>query len=321
MRRIMIARRNNVKDHATLKKARAAEAEKRGVLPGPGIGKKKGKREAKSDGHLKNGEVQEGNHINEVLVPSLRPPSPSNPSGTKRRRVAGSLQPSDEEILMQMDIQAVEATRSYRKWLTLPIGTPFRYNQTYVKGAGDHDWLLKKNIWRRMRYRRENQAKVQQLFGEKGDAHWTSWKSDMPPHDADFNAEEADIGLKGDDNEGGLVSRAVLDAAAVAAAQVEPFEPGIDAEAVAALGADDPIVTSALDAAAQIAAVAVGDVPNVAGLEGNVVDGHLGDNALTVPLLASDLAASLGVGAVADPMAALGVDVIGNDDVGVFMRI
>lgn len=38
-----------------------------------------------------------------------------------------------------------------------------KYNQKYVKGRDGHDWLLKKNIWRRMRYRRENKKLVQCL--------------------------------------------------------------------------------------------------------------------------------------------------------------
>ena len=51
-----------------------------------------------------------------------------------------------------------------------------------------------------------------------------------------------------------LVAKVVHDAAAAAAAS-STFEPGIDAEAVAALRCpNDPIVSSALDAAAQLAA-------------------------------------------------------------------
>jgi hypothetical protein len=47
--------------------------------------------------------------------------------------------------------------------LVLPDATSFTYNQTYVRGRDGHDWLLKKYIWRRMSYRRENCAKVLNL--------------------------------------------------------------------------------------------------------------------------------------------------------------
>jgi hypothetical protein len=60
-------------------------------------------------------------------------------------------------------VEAVRKTRSYRHWETLRPGESFLYNQTYVKGQKDHDWLLQKNIWRRMRYRRENKRIVQDL--------------------------------------------------------------------------------------------------------------------------------------------------------------
>ena len=64
-----------------------------------------------------------------------------------------------------MDVVAVEATRSYRKWQTLQDGEEFLYNQKYTKGKDGHDWLLRKNIWRRMRYRRENKKMVQSIKG------------------------------------------------------------------------------------------------------------------------------------------------------------
>lgn len=265
MRRIMIARRNNLKDHATLKEARATEAQKRGVIPGLCVGKKKGENSKKLLEDVKVEEsLEEGNQLDVVGVC----PEPSNPSGTKRRRIAGTLQPSDEEILMEMDVPAVEATRSYRKWRALPEGSSFTYNQKYIKGKDDHDWLLKKNIWRRMRYRRENQNKVIEMKNEPAGVggssnHWPTWKVEMP-NDATVNAD-ADLTAK--EEEEALVSKAVVDAAAAAAAQVEPFEPGIDADAVAALGGNDPIVASALDAAAQLARAAVADVE----LEENVV--------------------------------------------------
>ncbi len=59
-------------------------------------------------------------------------------------------------------------TRSYRRWLVLPDGTSFTYNQTYIRGRDGHDWLLRKNIWKRMRYQRENCAKVLNLRARGG---------------------------------------------------------------------------------------------------------------------------------------------------------
>lgn len=104
MRRIMIARRNNIRDHETLKKARKQ--------------------------------------------------SRSTDESSRKRKAAVSI--SDQEVELEMDVPAVEATRSYRTWQALPNGAEFIYNQKYVKGREGHDWLLRKNIWRRMRYRRSN---------------------------------------------------------------------------------------------------------------------------------------------------------------------
>ena len=90
MRRIMIARRNNVKDQERLKRAREKQ------------------------------------------------------SANKRRKQAST----DAEIEREMDVDAVKATRSYRKWLELEDGAEFQYNQRYIKGKDGDDWLLQKNIWR-----------------------------------------------------------------------------------------------------------------------------------------------------------------------------
>lgn len=258
MRRIMIARRNNLKDHAVLKRARAAEAVRRGVEPAEDLGKKRTapEKQLKVEEDLLAGIIGpgDGSEIIGDAADIIRPASPSNPSGTKRRRVAGTIQPTDEEVLMEMDVPAVEATRSYRKWLALPHGAPFTYNQRYIKGKEDHDWLLKKNIWRRMRYRRENRVKVEEMMVQSGEPVINRWSHDRI-ESATAGAASAAVANNVEDHT--IVSRAVVDAAAAAAAQVEAFQPGIDADAVAALGADDPIVSCALDAAAQLAAAAV----------------------------------------------------------------
>jgi hypothetical protein len=130
MRRIMIARRNNLKDHATLKKARAIIVDK--------------------------------------ISSNSNSTSSSQPSTKKRRTTPSSSSGgalSDAQVTKEMDVVAVEATRSYRKWQTLQDGEEFLYNQKYTKGKDGHDWLLRKNIWRRMRYRRENKKMVQSIKG------------------------------------------------------------------------------------------------------------------------------------------------------------
>jgi hypothetical protein len=129
MRRIMIARRNNLKDHDALKQARQRAS--------------RGSKPAKED-------------------------SSGSSSLTRKRRPATLY--SDGQISKEMDVAAVEATRSYRAWSELSDGDEFVYNQKYTKGKDGHDWLLRKNIWRRMRYRRENKKLVETLKGGHGEA-------------------------------------------------------------------------------------------------------------------------------------------------------
>lgn len=92
---------------------------------------------------------------------------PASVVPTKKRKATCSM--SDSQVSKEMDVSAVEATRSYRKWMTLEEGQEFVYNQKYVKGKDGHDWLLRKNIWRRMRYRRENKKMVETLKEEEDD--------------------------------------------------------------------------------------------------------------------------------------------------------
>jgi hypothetical protein len=161
MRRIMIARRNNVKDHNVIKQMRAAEADSRGV----DVEEMKKRKKTKRDNNNNNQEEEQGgeNQIGEKLPPI----PPSNPSGTKPRRLVGTLLLTDQETLDEMDVPAIEATPTYKKWMSLSDGGTFTYNQTYVKGRMDQDWLLRKNIWRRMRYRRENKQKVEAMLRKK----------------------------------------------------------------------------------------------------------------------------------------------------------
>jgi hypothetical protein len=139
MRRIMIARRNNLRDHEILKQARKQIEDVDSDTSSPKQG-------------IKEKEV--------VKIPP-----------TKRRRCAVSHSLTDEELRREMDTPAIEATRSYKAWIALPDGEEFTYNQKYIKGREGHDWLLRKNIWRRMRYRRHNKTMVEKLKHEiVGDA-------------------------------------------------------------------------------------------------------------------------------------------------------
>jgi hypothetical protein len=149
MRRIMIARRNNLRDHAVLKRARS-------VLDSP-IAEKPPE---------------------EVIAPEELP--------KKKRGSTYAL--TDEEVMREMDVPAVEGTRSFKSWMALEEGQTFTYNQTYVKGKEGHEWLLKKNVWRRMRYRRENKKMVEQMKGAdpsdcEGDAESLNNHEDQVDHE------------------------------------------------------------------------------------------------------------------------------------------
>lgn len=121
-----------------------------------------------------------------------------------------------------------------------------------------------------MRYRRENQIKVAEMNNEGVGGNGMS-SNDWSTAYATTSDVSVTTTVAANNHE---VSRAVVDAAAAAALQVEAFEPGIDADAVAALGANDPIVLSALDAAAHLAAVAVGDAPASVAMD----DPNVGDD-------------------------------------------
>lgn len=143
MRRIMIARRNNIRDHETLKQARSMQK---------------------------------------------RPPS--------ERRKASAMVLQDHVVEREMDVGAVEGTRSYKRWMDLPEGAQFVYNQRYVKGKEGHDWLLKKNIWRRMRYRRENKKMVERLKTEDPPGTTTppqGQAGDYPQHHHDGSSSNCSL--------------------------------------------------------------------------------------------------------------------------------
>uniref|UniRef100_A0A6U9YXC4 Uncharacterized protein n=1 Tax=Pseudo-nitzschia australis TaxID=44445 RepID=A0A6U9YXC4_9STRA len=198
MRRIMIARRNNVRDHQALKWARrmqtsdtvkgaTAKAAPNVKQSSPsqaqnnsstaaGVGNKyerKDHRAAVKEEEISGGGGRDSNASNsrieteEIIsrTSHLLEQELEVPPGRRTRRPTTLI--SDDTIKEEMDFPAVEGTRSYKMWLSLPDGAEFLYNQKYIKGHETHDWLLKKNIWRRMRYRRENKKMVEDMLSRE----------------------------------------------------------------------------------------------------------------------------------------------------------
>lgn len=211
MRRIMIARRNNLRDHEALKRARVASLER--------------KRDV--DGNEGENETQSSN---------------------KKRKSAATV--SDAQVVEEMDVAAVEATRSYRTWRSLSDGEEFIYNQKYIKGKEKHDWLLRKNIWRRMRYRRENKKMVRDMMSLNADS------------DNVMNKVPAAIDSTAPDANGvaaGIVDHALLASAAAAAGEGEHIHKSVVEKAVvdaAVAAAESYVKGEAID-------IAVNAVPMV----------------------------------------------------------
>jgi len=162
MRRIMIARRNNLRDHAILKRARS-KTDPTGTRTGE---------DSHSHSHSHSPSMameMETLHsiapVKAVKVKVIKDETLTPPPPLKKKR-GNAYVMTDEEVMREMDIPAVEATRSFKSWLDLEDGEEFTYNQKYIKGREGHGWLLKKNIWRRMRYRRENKKMVEKMKGD-----------------------------------------------------------------------------------------------------------------------------------------------------------
>jgi hypothetical protein len=184
LRRLMIARRNNIRDHELLKQARRkrpAAAQRKSSDDGSVVENNEPENIASAvvDAADKDDDGEHSmtsdpassmlheNHddgIRVLTMPTLASSPCKWPSDNNKRRSSTSL--SDLQIEQEMDVPAVEATRSYKTWKSLQEGQEFSYNQKYTKGKDGHDWLLKKNIWRRMRYRRENRKMVETLKGQ-----------------------------------------------------------------------------------------------------------------------------------------------------------
>jgi hypothetical protein len=165
MRRIMIARRNNLKDHQALKRARVVVTIKGGggsavttTVSTTTVSGDTGAAAAAAATITIDSQqaAAESCRFEDAIEDDDDVPQPP-----RKRRPSTMF--SDTEVAKEMDVPAVEATRSYRSWIELPNGAEFIYNQKYIKGREGHDWLLRKNIWRRMRYRRENKRSVERM--------------------------------------------------------------------------------------------------------------------------------------------------------------
>lgn len=160
----------------------------------------------------------------------------------------------------------------------------FQYNQTYIKGREKDDWLLRKNIWRRMRYRRENKKMVEQLksVGDRAATHQHMIKAEFHHHhtaahhlasttghsDADVAAHAAAVAAS-KSTDFNLADQAAVEAAVAAAesfGKLDKATNGVDDDVddddmkVAEVPVQNPLESAAaqaaLDAAAQLAAAA-----------------------------------------------------------------
>ena len=163
---------------------------------------------------------------------------------------------------------AVEATRSYRKWKTLKDGELLTYNQVYVKGQPKHDWLLKKNIWRRMRYRRENKKIVEKL---KLEDHEYAEDDDAPGR-ASGDTSSTTARTR---STRAVVATAAAVAAAAAASMMDNDTAMDDSNDVVHNPLDAVADSAALDAAARLADAATVDEAAVAAATAAVSQGSV----------------------------------------------
>mmetsp|Transcript_19212 Transcript_19212/g.27030 ORF Transcript_19212/g.27030 Transcript_19212/m.27030 type:complete len:385 (+) Transcript_19212:155-1309(+) len=207
MRRIMIARRNNLRDHDFLKRARkesstSRQSEATTIPATEQINQNFSKSSTKREREIKIKDVDDS-----LLS------FPVYGGHQKKRRYNDSLLQTDSEIRKEMDLPAVESTRSFKHWIALADGEEFTYNQRYIKGREGHEWLLKKNIWRRMRYRRANKKMVLQLKQNENlnssnkdlDALKSATDAVVESKDSNIN----DVNDNNDTNNGDLVSAAL----------------------------------------------------------------------------------------------------------------
>lgn len=282
MRRIMIARRNNLRDHELLKKARSRVQSVQSILPtGPttdvaalataaaaaAVTISDNKRppaetkELAQDLVTGNDDKQESNsdqtHLGSKLKETIALGGLLGPLIRKRPKTTNGM--TDLQVKLEMDELAVESTRSYKAWVTLEDGAEFTYNQTYIKGKEGHDWLLKKNIWRRMRYRRQNKKMVETLKDTCGDIKVERVASSNinPKQTLNYLQDNSKIEIEEEEEVSGSNE-------AHSSNQTETDSSAMDAAAAAAASAGTPIdlVNNAIVEAAVAAAVSyVKDMP------------------------------------------------------------
>jgi hypothetical protein len=146
LRRIMIARRNNIRDHETLKVARRVGVGLLNTVPGPVIprstSEKKVPKEVTAAPTETSTEALEPANVNDLMdvddtiITNTRTVGEAAPPGTtvllpttttttttRSRRPPQTF--SDHQIEQEMDVAAVIKTRSYRSWLEVPDGGEF----------------------------------------------------------------------------------------------------------------------------------------------------------------------------------------------------
>ena len=190
MRRIMIRRRVNLREHDCLKLAR---------------------KEVKV---AQQTACSSSTAASTACSTSTAASASSSSSG----RESSNQEVDDDE--MEMNMEAVTSTRSYRRWTLIPPGTSFVYNHTYIKGKDGQDWLLRKNIWRRMKYRRMNQCKVLKLKQQQQKQQ----KQQQPLREGRSQRRRRDDTIVKNSQEKGAVSRGAVEEDAAAATAAATFD-------------------------------------------------------------------------------------------------
>lgn len=144
LRRIMIARRNNIRDHETLKVARqrvnvgtfntvtgtmiprsASEKKVMKSLAASEINSEAPVKVEPAAGNdlMDMDDTAETHHAETMALPEATTTTSTSVAATRARRPPQTF--SDEQIKQEMDVAAVEKTRSYRSWLEVPDGGEF----------------------------------------------------------------------------------------------------------------------------------------------------------------------------------------------------
>ena len=132
MRRIMIARRNNMRDKEKLNRARSVKAQF-------------------NDGLAKESKSRKASPMSSTL-----PQHYACPPLTKKTRQDSNTNNSteNEDKFQHMDEPMLEATKTFKAWLKLENGKEFFYSaRKFYKGVEGEDLRLKRAIWARKKYR------------------------------------------------------------------------------------------------------------------------------------------------------------------------